>query len=318
MLMDKNTPIVIIGFGSIGQRHERNLRALGFFNLAVYDPNPEVVKDCKSEVLASLDEKSLQCFKIALVTNPTHLHVPTALLAAKAGCHLFIEKPVSHTLAGIEELKKLCAEKKLINMVACNMRFHSAFMFMKQFLKNGALGKIHRIHLSFDYYLPFWRPQADYAKSYAAKKEWGGGIVLDDIHEFDLLFWLLKEHEVSSHQIFRHQSGALPIETEDQALGVFEFKNGVLGSVFCGYLSQRYHREARIVGERGTLSWNGEENKVYRETKEKREVLFSGASTDAEEMYKKELSYFLERVARGESTCNAISGAASLLKYVLQ
>ena len=202
-------------------------------------------------------------------------------------------------------------------MVACNMRFFPAFAFINNFLEGKRLGKIYRVHLSFDYYLPFWRPGTDYTKSYSAKIEWGGGIVLDGIHEFDLLFWLVKESEVSSHHIFHSRSGALPIETEDEALGVFHFKNGMFGSVSCGYLSKRYHREARIVGEKGTLFWSFEENKVYLETKEKRDALFSGDQTDIDEMYRKELAYFLERVAKGEPTCNDVARAESLLRYVL-
>lgn len=316
--MNKNTPIVIIGFGSIGRRHEKNLRELGFVNLAVYDTDLGKITEFQGEKLAVLDEKTLSRFKIAFITNPTHQHISAATLAAKAGCHLFIEKPVSHTLAGVEELRKICAEKKLVNMVACNMRFFPAYAFMNGFLEQGSLGKVHRIHLSFDYYLPYWRPDSDYTKSYSAKKEWGGGIVLDDIHEFDLLFWLMKGSEVSSHKIFRNRSGALPIEVEDQAFGVFEFEGGVLGSVSCGYLSKRYHREARIVGEAGTLSWSIGENKVYLETKERRDVLFSGKESDLDGMYKKELAYFLKQVERGESTFNDVAEAGTLLKYILE
>jgi len=315
--MGKNTPIIIIGFGSIGRRHARNLRLLGFLNLSVHDPNPEAVKNFQGEIVLSLDEKSLSRFKIAFITNPTHLHASTATLAAKAGCHLFIEKPVSHTRAGIGELRQVCAERNLVNMVACNMRFFPAYEFINSFLEKGALGKVYRIHLAFDYYLPFWREGTDYTKSYSAKKEWGGGIVLDDIHEFDLLLWLMKGNEVSSHTILRNQSGALAIETEDQAVGIFEFRNGTVGVVSCGYLSKRYHREARIVGEKGTLFWNFEENKVYLETKEKREVLFAGAQSDIDDMYKKELAYFLERVEKGERASNDVAGAEALLQYLV-
>ena len=179
--------IIIIGYGSTGQRHYRNLVAMGFNDISVYDPDLSKLTDVKK--VEKLSEDSFNGFDAAFICSPTNLHIKAAIMAAKAGCHLFIEKPLSHSLKNVEELEKISVEKKLITMIGCNMRFHPALAFTKKFLDKQALGRIYRIGLEYGYYLPYWRPDTDYKVNYAVRKSTGGGILLDDIHEYDLLFW---------------------------------------------------------------------------------------------------------------------------------
>src|SRR3989344_4496616 len=108
-----NLKIAIIGFGSIGQRHYKNLLALGYKNIFVYDVDESKIGG-GVKTLAGLSEKKLRDFDIAFICNPTSEHIKTALLCTRAGCHLFIEKPLSHNLSGIADLAKICREKKLI------------------------------------------------------------------------------------------------------------------------------------------------------------------------------------------------------------
>ena len=121
--------ILIVGFGSIGRRYLRNLRALGY-------PDSEIIV-CRSghstlpdEELAGVTveydlEKALTIQPTAtIIANPTALHLSTALAAARAGSHIFVEKPVSHTMDGIDELQRLVASQNLIFFVGFQFRFH--------------------------------------------------------------------------------------------------------------------------------------------------------------------------------------------------
>ncbi|MBM4431303.1 MAG: Gfo/Idh/MocA family oxidoreductase, partial [Chloroflexi bacterium] len=119
---------VILGCGSIGRRHLRNLRALGQTDLLAFDPAP-VAQEAVSErfgiqCYAVLDDVWAQVPSVALITSPTNLHVELALAAAYHGCHLFIEKPLSHSLDGLDTLCAEVRQRSLITMVGCNMRFH--------------------------------------------------------------------------------------------------------------------------------------------------------------------------------------------------
>jgi len=314
--MQKNLKIIIIGFGSIGERHYKNLLDLGYKNVFVYDVDKNKTKNIP-KVLADLNKESLKDFNVAFICNPNNEHIKTATIAASAGCHLFMEKPISHNLEGIAELESLCKRKKLITMVGSNMRFHPALVFIKNYIEGGKIGKIFGIRHEFGYYLPYWREGQDYRKNYAAKKETGGGIILDDIHEFDLLFWLNDFSPVSDYKIISGKSGALEIETEDSAVGVFKFKNGVLGTVQCDYLSKKYTRNCLILGEAGNLYWGFNNNDVLLLTKDKTEKLFSIENYDANQMYIDELNYFFDKVEKGEPTFNDINRAQGILKYCL-
>ncbi len=194
--MDKNIKIIVIGFGSIGQRHYNNLLKLGYKNVYVYDVDKKrIQKEIKS--IEQLSLKTLNQFKIAFICNPTSLHVETALKCAESGCHLFIEKPLSNSQKNIEKLIKLCRRKKLITMIACNLRFEPCLKKIKNLMDSNYLGKIYAIYLEYGRYLPYQRQGRDYRKIYASQKKMGGGIILDDIHDFDLLFWLNNFEKIS-------------------------------------------------------------------------------------------------------------------------
>src|SRR5262249_44881068 len=124
-----------------------------------------------------------------LVTAPTHLHVPLAREAAAHGCDLFIEKPLSHSWDGVEELRHEVRRRGLVTMVGCNMRFHPGPARVHELLRRGAIGRPLAARIFTGSYLPDWRPGTDYRKSYSASSERGGGVLLDCIHEIDLALW---------------------------------------------------------------------------------------------------------------------------------
>src|SRR5882724_12173958 len=100
--------IAILGCGSIGRRHLRNLQALGQTNLVAFDPVPQAREQVAAEmginVYATTAELWQQNPDVALITAPSNLHIPLALEAVRSGCHIFVEKPLSHSLEQIDVL----------------------------------------------------------------------------------------------------------------------------------------------------------------------------------------------------------------------
>lgn len=317
--MKKDLKILIIGFGSIGQRHYRNLIKLGFGNVYVYDvDDTKTRKHENTKTINQININTLKQFQIVFVCNPNNMHIKTAILAAKAGCHLFIEKPLSHNLQDIEKLKKTVEKNKLINMVACNMRFHPCLKFIKNYLDKNKLGKIFSIFHEFGYYLPYWRPGTDYRKNYAAKKLTGGGIILDDIHEFDLLFWLNDFIKVKESKFIYNKVSNLKIQTEDNCIAIFKFNNNILGYVKCDYLQQVYSRSCKIVGEKGNLKWDFKEGIVWLNTKDKNIKLFGAKKYDLNRMYIDEVKYFFSCVDKKKRTFNDMATSKIVLKYCVE
>lgn len=315
MTISKKTPILIIGFGSIGKRHFKNLSAMGYGNITIFDPINDAFKGFDARRLKNLNPLAAKNYKIALICSPNNLHIKHALVCAKAGCHLFIEKPLSHNLKNINNLIKICKKNNLITMIGCNMRFHPCLKFIKEYLNKNKLGMIYNINHEFGYYLPYWRPGNDYRKNYAAKKSTGGGIILDDIHEFDLLFWLNNFNKTIKNILISNRASNLEIQTEDQAAGVFLFRNKVLGVVSCNYLEQGYNRKCKIIGEKGSLLWDFKANTVLLITKEKMEIIYKIEKFDFNQVYIDEMKYFFDCVSKNLQTFNNIKTALDILKY---
>jgi predicted dehydrogenase len=234
--------ILILGYGSIGKRHITNLKFLGYNDICVYDIDRELVasvgKNYDLPTVRSMCEGIDNKPDVAFICVPNHLHLSMAIPLAREGIHLFIEKPLDINLDNFSELSKIIVKNTIINMVGCNFRFDEGLKLIKNFLVEGQIGVPLTLRAVFGYYLPDWRPGSDYRKNYAAKKETGGGVILDRIHEFDYVLWLLGN--VSSVSGFSRSTGSLDIETEDVADIILKHTNGVISNIHIDYLRREY------------------------------------------------------------------------------
>jgi predicted dehydrogenase len=198
---------LIVGLGSIGQRHARNLRTLlgddvellayrarGLSHViaegGVASDRETVADRLGIREFTDLNEALAQRPDIAFVCNPTRLHLPVAQRLAEAGCHLFIEKPVSDTSDGVEELERTVRERGVVAVVGCQLRFHPLLRRVHALLGENAIGRVVAARIAVGEYLPGWHPYEDYRTSYAARRDLGGGVILTLIHELDYAFWL--------------------------------------------------------------------------------------------------------------------------------
>src|SRR5215510_4329804 len=119
--------ILIAGLGSIGRRHLANLRALGWPHIRLYRTGRSTRPDSElagypvdHDLATALDRRPLA----VIVSNPSALHVPVALDAARADCHLLIEKPLSDSRDGIADLEGRVADRGLAALVGFQFRFN--------------------------------------------------------------------------------------------------------------------------------------------------------------------------------------------------
>ena len=199
--------ILIAGLGAIGQRHARNLRALCGPDLELLafrrrrlrhvvtetlqrDDARDVERELDAAVFTDLDEALSRKPDAVFVCTPSSQHLEIAQRAAEAGSHLFLEKPVSHSMDGVERLRDTVRSSGLVAAVGCPWRFHPATRWLRDALRAGALGRVERAEIDYREYLPDWHPYEDYRASYAARADLGGGVVLTQIHDYDLAWWL--------------------------------------------------------------------------------------------------------------------------------
>jgi len=247
---------LVVGCGSIGRRHMRNLLSLGHIVLAT-DVSDEGRKAAESELkvptFSSLEAGLAQKPNAVLVCTPPSTHLVLARQALESGCHAFIEKPVSDSLSGVAALAALAKRKKLALQVGYNLRFAPGLAKMKEVLQSGEFGKPLYVQITIAQYLPYWRPGTDYRKGYTGKKKYGGGIILEASHELDYACWLLgKPLKLSCHA---RKVSSLEVDTEDTADVLIDFDSGATGNIHMDFVRQDYARSCELVCEKGTLVW---------------------------------------------------------------
>ncbi len=248
--------VLIAGFGSIGRRHFRNLLSLGERDLVVYHTQHSTLPEdelagfpVESDLRAALAYNP----DAVIISNPTALHLEVAIPAAECGCHLLIEKPISHSLARLDELQEAAKRNNSRVLVGYQFRFHPGLQHVKNLLDDEAIGEVLSVHAHWGEYLPGWHPWEDYKKGYAARDELGGGVVLTLSHPLDYLRWLLGD--IDSISAFTSQKG-LGLPVEDVAEILLQFKSGALGSVHLDYIQRPPAHWLEILGTAGTIRWD--------------------------------------------------------------
>ncbi len=182
--------VLIFGLGSIGMRYARLLQGIGEHQLYAFRSNSTSQNPMGIPEVFDWDSVDTIKPEVAFITNPTSLHVKTALACAKRGMALFIEKPIDSTLSNLDDLIGIVRQRNLATYVAYVLRFHPALQAMRTYLRNK---KVLHARVQCTSYLPEWREGVDSKLTYSARKDLGGGVILDVSHEFDYIRYLFGE-----------------------------------------------------------------------------------------------------------------------------
>lgn len=260
--------VLIAGLGAIGQRHARNLHARygAQVELLAYrtrrlpfvvsealqrDDSRHVDEALGLRVFHDLDA-ALACRPTAVfVCTPSSHHIGIAHRAAEAGCHLYIEKPVSHTLDGLDQLQHTVRAQRLVGVVGCQWRFHPCVQWLRDVLAADVLGNLAYAEIDYAEYLPDWHPYEDYRTSYAARADLGGGVVLTQIHDYDLAWWLFGAPQRVT-ATGGHVS-SLEVDVEDTVDALLE-GGRVPVRIRQTFASRQPRRVVTVVGEKHTAT----------------------------------------------------------------
>ncbi|MBI1778334.1 MAG: Gfo/Idh/MocA family oxidoreductase [Proteobacteria bacterium] len=319
--------ILLCGFGSIGQRHARILKRvlgdeaeLGAFrarkrNLVINDDlsivegvDPAVHWGIRTfdRLEAALDWRPRAVF----VTNPISMHVETAKRVLEADCHVFVEKPLSHSDDGVDALVEETRQRGRTLMVGYQLRHHPAYTMMRRLIGEGAIGRVCSANLEFGEYLPLMHPYEDYRQTHMARSDQGGGAILCLSHEIDAACFLFGS-PTSVLAVGGHLSDLELDGVEDLASMLFRASidgRTVPIHIQLDFLQRPSWRQCRILGEKGALEF---------EYGNRRIVLTTAADTVAtdfsdwqrNQMFEAEVVEFLECV-RGERESEPLRLAA--------
>jgi predicted dehydrogenase len=264
--------ILIVGLGSIGQRHARNLRTILGDSVELLawrvraltrvitpamqaDSSRNVEAEYNIRAFDDLSQALAEKPDAAFICNPTSLHVSVAQSCAEQNCHLFIEKPVSHTLTGLRELLTTVNARKLVTLVGYQFRFHPCLKVVSGLLAAQAIGRILTVRATVGEYLPGWHAYEDYRQTYAASAALGGGVILSQIHEFDYLYSLFGLPR-SVYSLGGHWSSLDLLDVEDTASTLMDFlveDKSVAVHLQQDYVQRLPCRQCEIVGEQGKI-----------------------------------------------------------------
>jgi predicted dehydrogenase len=312
--------IVVVGCGSIGQRHIANLKCIPEIDTIAcrLKGDPELIsRKFGIHAVSGIDDAIKERADAAIITTPTSTHVPLALRFAEAGVHQLIEKPISHELEGVDELLQFNEKKGLTCMVAYNLRFHPCIKEIKRQLDAAAIGNILFSRAEAGQYLPDWRPDTDYRESYSAKEELGGGVLLDLSHELDYMRHFMGE----AREVYAvlDKISDLEIETEDVADLFIRYDDGVTANIHLDYLQHTTSRTFQVIGEDGMISCDLVSNKVELFAKGTGQwtSLYSNMNYDKNQMYIDELEHFIECISTDKQPAISGSDGKAVLGLVL-
>jgi predicted dehydrogenase len=312
--------ILIAGFGSIGRRHFRNLYALGERDFIFLRSKRSTLPD--EEIAAfpletDLDSALAHKPDVVIVSNPTALHLDVAIPAAEAGCHLFIEKPLSNAMDRVDALQDAVLRGKGRVLVGFQFRYHPQLTQIKTLLENDQLGDLVSVRVEWGEYLPDWHPWEDYRKGYSARKDLGGGVVLTLCHPLDYLRWLLGE--VADLCAFTNRVNALGIDVEGIAEIGLRFTNGVIGSVHLDYIQRPHKHSLVIVGSKGKISWDAMKGdlEVYREAEDSPVIFGLPPGFERNHLFKDQMQHLIAVVQWDEAPYCSLSDGIMVQRLVM-
>ena len=314
--------VLIAGYGSIGKRHLENFSQFKDIQLIVYTKRNDLqlLKKKGIKVSNSLTECLKENPDIGVITNETSLHIPIAIKLAKEGLDLFLEKPLSNSLKGVEKLYAIVKKKKLITQMGCNLRFHPCIMKIKSLIEQQKIGKIISAQIQNCSYLPDFHRWEDYRKSYAARKDLGGGVILTQIHEIDYMYWFFQE--VENIVSISGKFSELDVTAEDYVSSLLKFKNKIIGELHLDYFQRPSFRSCKIRGTKGEIYWDSDNNcvNIYNMNKKRWETKFDSDfsnNLDTYSSYVEELKHFLKCVKHRKETINNLEQGIATLKIAL-
>ena len=291
----KNYKIAFVGLGSMGRRHMKDAAALlsgrgDSYTIDVYrsslsHPVPEDIAQfvsCEHLLNDTVTDVPEDGYDIVFITNPTANHYDTLKKFLPAAKAIFLEKPVFDDTS--YDLSALTGLSSTVCYVACPLRYNPVLEYVRSNINTHEAISARAISSS---YLPDWRPGTDYRKCYSARRDMGGGVGIDLIHEWDYLTELFG-HPNYGYSIQLKNSG-LEIDSDDTAVYIAKTPTTTL-ELHLDYFGRKSIRTLEIYMPDDTIRCDLLAGTI--------DYLFSGrheeVKVSAADVYMKELVHFMD------------------------
>ena len=243
--------VLILGCGSIGKRHGRVLQSLGVNDVRAFDTSAKARREMAAQTQSvrlydSCEAALADRPDSAIICTPTNMHVPMAIEAIKAGCHVLCEKPISNSSDRIDELAEIAEKSEKKVMVALCFRYHEGVVKAREYLQSGCVGELVSIRAMMGEHLPDVRP--DYKSALSMARE--GAFEL--MHDLDAALWMADRPVRQTHCIYGSYSN-IGIEGADIVEFLIDFDGNRMATVHLDFFQRPRRRQLELLCTEGTI-----------------------------------------------------------------
>jgi len=320
--------ILFIGLGGAGQRHLRIFSELcpkaKFSAYRRTSKTPLLNSDFSVDNNHSLEEKynlefysnMADAFKskpdLTVISTPTSTHLEPMMLAAKSGSSVLVEKPWSDSLKKFKEFKNIVLEKELDFHISFQRRFHPMLSRAHELLSQNYIGNIMAASFTVYSNVPFWHPYENWKNLYAVRSDLGGGVLLTEIHEIDLICWFFGLPLSVFCSGGNRSSESL--EVEDTVQMMLLYSNFSVQLTLC-FMHEHTKRNFHIAGSNGEILWDDKSNTLSARTYHEGLEKFSDSDFSDGDMFVKQAKCFLEKWSSAK-TISSLESASSTMSIV--
>jgi len=248
--------VLVIGLGSIGERHVTVLQSLGIKDIAVLRSRqlpPRTVNPDTFTTFTSWEQAIAWHPDAAIVCTPSSQHPAEAARCMSLGWHVLCEKPLASSSADLTPIFEASLRHPQVQLrVAYMLTFHPFIAKVKEVAGSGRLGRLIAQHTYWGEYLPDWHPWEDYRQSYAALEGLGGGATRTLSHDLDLCLWLAGSPVTTWHRQ-ENRASTLEIDTDSAADVSVKFANGTTAHCHLSFHDRVARRYYRFVFDKGVI-----------------------------------------------------------------
>lgn len=315
---------LVIGLGSMGKRRIRNLKYLGYTDIAGVDIDSGRRSEAEKEysvIIYDDFEKAVEGYRpdAIIISTPPDKHTIFSRRAAELGIDFFVEASVIDD--GLEEVAQIAEKNGVLAAPSCTMRFKQSVRTIKKLVGNERIGKVLAYTYHMGQYLPDWHPWEDYRNFYGSKKGIGASREMV-CFEGQWLRWIFGK--VQNLCCMSGNISDLEIDVEDHFALLVKHDRGIVGNVLIDILSRTPYRQLKIIGSDGNIEWDFDKStvRIYDAKKGEWEQIVENEKVEQEgywakdDMYIDEMDHFIKSVKKDSEYSYPLSEDIETIKIL--
>ena len=298
--------VLIIGTGSIAQKHIINLISLNY-KIHVYSQTNKKFFQNNLRINRLTNLNDLNNFEFAIIANKTSEHLRILKILINKKIHIYCEKPIFHKKFNYSKLRNQIKKNKVIFHNGCQLRNDTKIKYIEKKLKKL---KIKSFQVSVGHDFTKWRKSGVLKDSYFSNTKKGGGVIFELVHEINLINLLFGKIKV----IKTIKSSSQKFNCEDAAVSVIETEKKIVGTLYQDMVSNIFFRSIKIVTDEKLFIIDLVKNQIIENKKVKQFKKIN----DQIDLLKKNILLFKKRIVSKDYSLNDYDTAIEDLSICLK